>query len=173
MDFFISAFNQVHEALGNGLWVLLIFMATIGIVAQWKLYVKAGLPGIHCIIPVQNVITFLKIVGRPASHAWYFIVPVYNLYFTFQVYKELCQAFNKQSILDYILVIVFNGLYVLNLGLAYDSIYYGPVYQLSKDDINKLIKTRKKEWSSTSHRKKSSHAKHRVLNRSTPMLQNA
>jgi uncharacterized membrane protein YhaH (DUF805 family) len=145
MEFIINQINALHEYLGSGFWALLFFIATIGIVAQWRLYIKAGLPGYHCLIPIQNVITFLKIVGRPASHVWYFLIPFYNIYFTVKVYIELCNSFGKQSILDYVLVIALNGLYILNLGLAYDTYYRGPVYGLSKQELQDLIAPKKKK----------------------------
>lgn len=145
MDIITDQINAMHEYLGSGFWALLFFIATIGIVAQWRLYVKAGLPGFHCLIPVQNVITFLKIVGRPANHTWYFLIPGYNIYFTVKVYIELCNSFGKQSIVDYVLVIALNGLYILNLGLAYDTYYRGPVYGLSKKEVQDLISPKKKK----------------------------
>jgi hypothetical protein len=145
MDIITDQINAMHEYLGSGFWALLFFIATIGVVAQWRLYVKASLPGYHCLIPVQNVITFLKIVGRPAKHVWLFLIPGYNIYFTVKVYIELCNSFGKQSIVDYVLVIVLNGLYILNLGLAYDTYYRGPVYGLSKEEVRDLISLKKKK----------------------------
>jgi hypothetical protein len=145
MELIIDQIGAMHEYLGSGFWALMFFIATIGIVAQWRLYVKAGLPGYHCLIPVQNVITFLKIVGRPAKHVWLFLIPVYNIYFMIKVYMELCNSFGKNSVLDYVLVIVLNGLYILNLGLSYDTYYRGPVYGLSKKELQVLINPKKKK----------------------------
>jgi hypothetical protein len=45
-----------------------------------------------------------------------------------KVYIELCNSFGKTSLIDYILVILFNGFYILNLGLSYEAHYLGPVY---------------------------------------------
>lgn len=39
------------------------------------------------------------------------------------------QSFGKDHWLDHVLVIVFNAFYVLNLGLAYNEEYEGPVYE--------------------------------------------
>ena len=140
MNFFSNLFEQLYEYLGTGLWVLIFFIVIIGIVAQWRLYVKAGQPGYHCLIPVVNVITFLRIIGRPPHHISLFFIPVYNIYFVIKIYIELCNSFGKTSIVDYVLVILLNGLYILNLGLSYDTYYRGPVYGLSKKELKKLIK---------------------------------
>jgi signal peptidase I len=104
-------------------------MGIVAVVAQWRLYEKAGQPGIAAIVPIWNVIVFLKIVGRPASHAWLFLIPIYGqLYFAPKVWIEICQSFGKTTLLDYILVIGLNGLYILNLGLSYEARYLGPVH---------------------------------------------
>lgn len=144
MEFFANFYNALFDALGTGLWALAFFMITIGAVAQWRLYEKANLPGYHSLVPVQNLITFLKIVGRPSKQAWLFLIPVYNIFFTVIVYKELCNSFGKRTLLDHFLILVFNGLYVLNLGLSYNTVYYGPTYNLSEIEISEMIATYKK-----------------------------
>lgn len=129
MEFLIDIHDSIYAKMGNAMYYMLGFVVLIGIGAQWRLYEKAGQPGYTCIIPVVNFIVFLRIVGRPANHIWYALIPVYGqLYFIPKVWIEICQSFGKRSMLDYILVIVLNGLYILNLGLSYDTEYQGPVY---------------------------------------------
>jgi hypothetical protein len=62
------------------------------------------------------------------SHLAFFLVPFYNIYFFFRLCVELAQSFGKYSLTDYVLVCVFNVFYVLNLALAYNEEYQGPVY---------------------------------------------
>lgn len=144
----------IFDSFGPGALIPVACFAIVGILAQWSLYDKCGQPGIHCIIPIQNVITFLKIVGRPASHGLLVMIPppvvlaammfidnttvayavagVFGavwVYFMIKVYVELVQSFGHHKIIDYILVVVFNGFYVLHLGLSYGEKYKGPVYK--------------------------------------------
>ena len=125
----------------------------VGILAQWSLYDKCGLNGIDCMIPVKNVITFLKIMGRPASHSAFVIAPPpiilgallfienstlqYGVtalffipwaFFMIKVYIELCQSFGHYKLTDYLICIILNGFYVLHLGLSFSEKYKGPVY---------------------------------------------
>lgn len=111
-----------------GIFLLLFFILLIGALAKWKMFVKADQPGLAAIIPIYDLVITMRIVGRPDSHAWLFIIPGFNIYFGFRVLIELVQSFGKYSILDYVLAIVFNMFYALNLGLAYNEVYYGPVY---------------------------------------------
>lgn len=131
-DFFLG----LYSAFGDGIFVIAILLAFIGVVAQWRLYEKAGQPGIASIVPIWNFIVFLRIVGRPANHIFLFFIPIYGqLYMIPKVYIELCDSFGKHSIIDYILVIVFNAFYVLNLGLSYEVDYVGPAYKTQRNVV--------------------------------------
>ncbi|MEM9050576.1 MAG: DUF5684 domain-containing protein [Bacteroidota bacterium] len=124
-DFFLG----LYGTFGDSLFLLAGLITFIAVVAQWKLYEKANQPGIACIVPIWNFIVFLRIVGRPASHMFLFFIPIYGqLYLVPKVYIELCNSFGKSSIVDYVLIIVFNAFYILNMGLSYETVYIGPSY---------------------------------------------
>ena len=129
-DFFLG----LYSTFGDGIFVLAILLVFIAVAAQWRLYEKAGQPGIASIVPIWNFIVFLRIVGRPANHIFLFLIPVYGqLYMIPKVYIELCDSFGKHSLIDYILVLVFNGFYILNLGLSYEVEYTGPAYKMHRN----------------------------------------
>ncbi len=128
-----NAFMGIHDffymKMGMAFYYALIFLAVIMALAQWRLYEKAGQPGIAALVPIWNIIVFLRIVGRPASDGWKMLIPIYGqLYFIPLVWIEVCKSFGKYSTLDHVLVVLFNGLYILNLGLSYESRYQGPVH---------------------------------------------
>ncbi len=135
-------FIGLYDAYGDGLLLLAGFIAFVGVVAQWKLYAKAGQPGVASIVPIWNFIVFLRIVGRPASHMFLFFIPIYGqLYLVPKVYIELCNSFGKHSIVDYVLIILFNAFYILNLGLSYETEYIGPSYGKNMTEIKAMHKT--------------------------------
>lgn len=146
-------YSQQNEFL----YIIIALIAAFGILGQWVLYYKCDLPGSASIIPLWNVVVFLKIMGRPAWQVILFIVPppiiIYIVYtgdtsmaanialvsmlsvfvlFTITLYIELCKCFGKRSIVDYILVLVFNGLYVMYLGMSGETEYLGPLYGKNK-----------------------------------------
>lgn len=139
IEFFTGIYDALYGFMGDGLFIALIVFAFIAIVAQWRLYEKANQPGWTCLVPVLNVIVFLRILGRPSNHIWYLLIPVYNIYFLAKLYIELCHSFGKRSVIDYALVLFFNGFYVLNLGLSYEEKYYGPVYGQEKTTGNEGV----------------------------------
>jgi len=108
--------------------VLIVFLGAIAACGAARLYAKAGQPFWHALIPGLNMVALMRIVGRPESHALWLLVPVANLYFLAKWMVELAQSFGKHHWLDHVLVILFNAFYVLNLGLAYNEEYEGPVY---------------------------------------------
>ena len=128
-----GAFSYLYESLGNSLFIIIPFLLFIGIVAMWRMFEKANQPGWACIVPIYNVIVFLRIVGRPAKHIWLFLIPVYNIYLLFKVHFELIESFGQRNVLDYFLLVIFNVFYIMNLGLSYENIYEGPAYQTSKE----------------------------------------
>ncbi len=132
--FFITdVIEYLNYQFGPGIFVPLTMGICVAVIGQWNLYVKCGQPGYACIIPVWNFIAFLNILGRPWWHMFLFFIPVYNIYLLIKVFIELCHCFNKYNILDYVAVILFNGIYVLYLGLSYDTEYAGPVYKMRKE----------------------------------------
>lgn len=135
------------------MYIVVALLAAFGILGQWVLYYKCDLPGVASIVPVWNVIVFLKIMGRPTWQAILFMIPppiiayiVYTgnmsmganvalvsmlavfLIFTVTLYIELCKCFGKNSFVSYILVLIFNGFYVMYLGMSGDTEYKGPLY---------------------------------------------
>lgn len=115
--------------------MIAFFILIIGAIAAARLFAKAERPWIAAFIPVWNLIEVMKIIGRPSIHIVFFLIPIFNIYFFFRICIELAQSFGKYSIVDYILVCVFNVFYVLNLALAYNESYYGPVYGKAVKDL--------------------------------------
>ena len=154
MDTIIEFLSQLFSNFGGAIFIPLILFTVIGVGAQFMLYEKCKQPGVACLIPFWNVIVFLRIVGRPWHHSLLMILPplaaigisYFGGYdtisyaslgllgliwfgFIIKVYIELCNSFGKNKLIDYLLIIIFNGFYVLNLGLSNDARYRGSVYR--------------------------------------------
>jgi hypothetical protein len=121
---FYEKFMEDHA----GHAMLVFFLVIISAVGAAKLFAKADRPWIAAFIPGWNLVEVMQIIGRPKVHAAFFLIPIYNIYFFFRVCIELAQSFGKYSTIEYVLVCVFNVFYVLNLALAYNEEYHGPVY---------------------------------------------
>ena len=113
--------------ISGGVQLCSLFILLIAIVANAKLFLKAGLPWWAVFIPVYNVMCAMKLIGRPTWHAFLFFTPA-AVYLLPRTILEVAQSFGKHKTSDFILVLLFNVFYILNLGLSYEEVYEGPVY---------------------------------------------
>ncbi|WP_121354933.1 DUF5684 domain-containing protein [Flavisolibacter nicotianae] len=74
--------------------VALIF-GIIGMIAQWKIFSKAGKPGWAAIVPIYNVYTLLKVVGKPGWWLFLLLVPFVNIYVAIKSVHLLSKSFGK------------------------------------------------------------------------------
>ena len=123
--------------ISGGVVLASMFIGLIAAVGTCKLFAKADLPCWHVFIPFLNIMTAMKLIGRPTWHAWLFFTPA-ALYLLPKTIIELAQSFGKRTTTDYVLALVFNIFYILNLGLAYDEDYLGPAYD-KKDLVNENL----------------------------------
>ena len=142
MEYLSTLHQQLFAQYGDSMYYILGFFVLIGVVAHWRLFDRAGQPGWASVVPIYNVIILLRIVGRPASHLVFYFIPVYNIYFAIRVWIETAQSFGKTTMLDYVLVVLLNGLYILNLGMSYDTEYAGPAYSKGARPVDAGMKHR-------------------------------
>ncbi len=116
------------------------FIILVGFVSKMKLFAKANQPMAAAFVPAWDLIVIKRIIGRPTTHAWYFAIPVLNIFFGFKVLVQLAQAFGKRTYTDAFLVCLFNVFYVLNLALSYDEEYVGPVYKSTLETVAPVVK---------------------------------
>ena len=84
--------------------------------------------------------TGMKLIGRPTWHAFLFFTPA-AIYLFPKTILEIAQSFGKNKLSDYVLVLVFNVFYILNLGLSPDEEYVGPAYKRRSINTNNKLST--------------------------------
>ena len=67
------------------------------IVSVWKVFVKAGEPGWASIIPIYNIIVYLKIAGKPLWWIILLIIPFVNFIILILVALGLAKNFGKSG----------------------------------------------------------------------------
>lgn len=76
-------------------WIFMIPLIVLGIVAQWKVFTKAGKPGWACIVPIYNFIVLLEIVGRPLWWIILMFIPLANIIASIVISIDLAEAFGQ------------------------------------------------------------------------------
>jgi TRAP-type C4-dicarboxylate transport system permease small subunit len=122
-------FAQVDNAQGGGaiaivVNLIVIALAILVIIGNWKLYEKAGKPGWASIIPIYNVVVLLEIVGRPIWWIILMLIPCVSLIVAIVVVIDLAKSFGKDTL--YGLGLVFLPfIFFPMLGFS-DARYIGP-----------------------------------------------
>lgn len=107
---------------------ILVVSAIIGIVmiiANWKIFTKAGQPGWASIIPIYNVIVLLQIVGRPLWWLVLMLIPGVNIIVAIIVTIDLAKSFGKGAGFAIVGLILFSVIGYLMLAFG-DARYHGP-----------------------------------------------
>src|SRR4030095_2846284 len=71
-------------------WLAVVILL---IVAQWKVFTKAGQPGWACIIPIYNTYIMLKIGGKPWWWLLLFLIPGINIIFAIWMINMISKSF--------------------------------------------------------------------------------
>lgn len=94
---FLEAAAEAGEASGGGaagaivpLLILVVYVASF-----WKVFTKAGEPGWAAIVPIYNIITLLKIAGKPVWWVVLFCIPVANVIAAVLVFIAVAKSFGK------------------------------------------------------------------------------
>ncbi len=85
-----SAFSGITVFI----WLVVIVFL---IVAEWKIFEKAGQPGWASLIPIYNAIVFLKIINRPVWWILLYLIPVVNIIISIIVMLDLAKAFGQST----------------------------------------------------------------------------
>jgi len=110
-------------AAGVGMLINLAIVV-VGIVAQWKIFTKAGKPGWAAIIPIYNVVVWLEIVGRPIWWIVLCLIPCVNIVVLIILFVDLAKSFGKDGAFAAGLVLL-SPIFMLILGFG-SAEYQGP-----------------------------------------------
>lgn len=110
MVFADSAAGPILIFVGIAIFLILLF-------GNWLMFEKAGQRGWTCIIPILNLLVFLRIVKRPL---WWFIlllIPVVGFVVGIIVMLDLAKVFGK-SVAFAIGLILLPWIFLVILGLG-------------------------------------------------------
>lgn len=95
----------------------LIFYIVV-VIGLWKMFTKAGVPGILAIIPLVNLFFLVRIAGMSGWFALLYLIPIVNIVFAIIVAIKLGQRFDKGGVFSFFLLFVFPYIGFLILGFG-------------------------------------------------------
>lgn len=81
-------------------YIIMIVMCIIMVIAEWKMYAKAGKPGWAALIPFYNCYVLFQIVYGD-DRGWSFLkifIPLYNIYIMIKLYLDLPKVYGKPAV---------------------------------------------------------------------------
>lgn len=89
-------------------------------IALWKVFSKAGWPGILAIIPIVNLFVLVKIAGYSAWLGLLFLIPIVNIVFHIIVAFRVGRGFDKGGVFSFFLLflIPWIGYFIIGFGRA-------------------------------------------------------
>ena len=100
-------------------------LGVLVIVAQWKIFTKAGQPGWASIVPIYNIVVMLEICGRPTWWvAGFILCPPVALIFGIMLAIDLAKSFGKDTGFA-VGLILLGPIFMLMLGFG-EAEYQGP-----------------------------------------------
>lgn len=120
----LEAMLGIGIAAVVGLSIFAIALAVLSIIINWRIFEKAGRPGWECIIPIYNVIVFLRISGKPVWWFFMLLIPIVNIVFAIRALHSFSKSFGKDA--GFTVGLIFLGL-IFRAILAFGSAQYvGP-----------------------------------------------
>ena len=113
--------NSIGAGFGIAYLIFIIAFLALTIVANWKIFTKAGKPGWASIVPFYNLYVLFEIAGM---NGWMFLllcVPIANIIVTIMLCIKLAKAFGKGTGFIIGLIFLTN---IFTLILAFGSAQY-------------------------------------------------
>jgi len=100
----MNEISILGEAMVGIAWMILpitilsLILGIVLIISMFKLFRKAGKPGIYSIIPIYNFIVFLQIIKLPLINILLMLIPIIGPFiFMFKYSKKTAEAFGESS----------------------------------------------------------------------------
>lgn len=115
------ATSITDQASASSLWTTSLIGLAIYIVvviALWRVFAKAGWPGILAIIPIVNMFILVKIAGYSAWLGLLYFIPIANLVLAIIVAIKVGERFGKGGAFSFFLLFLFPFIGYLILGFG-------------------------------------------------------
>ena len=113
-------------AFFGAIWLFAMAMVVISIIANWKIFTKAGREGWKSIIPIYNNWVLFEIAGMNGALSLLLFVPVANVVMMIIMYINLAKVFGKDTGFA-VGLILLSFIFILILAFGKDK-YLGESY---------------------------------------------
>lgn len=104
--------------------IIEIAVCILLLVAEWRIYTKAGQPGWAVLIPFYNIWVFYKLLCGRGKAMFRLLIPFYNIYWAIKSDIKLAHAFGKSTGFG-VGLLFFSPIFICILAFG-DAQYVGP-----------------------------------------------
>ena len=105
--------------------ILGIFILVLSMIGLWKMFEKAKQPGWAAIVPIYNLVIYMRIIGRPWWWVILMIIPLVNIITSFYVSLDAAKVFGKNKVFGVVGLWMFAFIGTLMIGFG-DAKYHRP-----------------------------------------------
>ena len=121
-------------------WILFaLLLQVVHFLGTWKLYKAAGEQAWKAIVPVYNVVVFLKILHRPKWWVVLLFFPVINLMMFMVLWVDTAKHFGKNKPIDGVIAILSLGFYLYTLNYQKNPQYISDKSQITRSAFSEWI----------------------------------
>ena len=80
-----------------GIMIFSIILGLISVISYWKVFNKAGKPGIASIIPIYNCIVMIQIAKLSLVYIVLLLIPIVNIFAIFKINIEIAKKFGNKT----------------------------------------------------------------------------
>ena len=92
-----GAYQMQMQTPPIGAIIAAVVVCLVMLVAEWKIYTKAGKPGWAVIIPIYNLWVLYDIICGRGTAMFRLLIPLYNIYWAIKTQIKLAHAYGKST----------------------------------------------------------------------------
>ena len=120
--------------------ILLAIYCLFPIVGLWGIFKKAGIESWKALIPIYNLILWVKIIGKSWKWYIYLAIPAINIFTYLLMVVETAKCFKRNSLLEQTLAVLFPFAYLPYLGFYKKREYTKP------SELEEIKYSSAREW---------------------------
>ena len=106
--------------------ILLIAYCVLPFVGLWAIFEKAGIKGWKALIPIYNLILWIKILGKNWKWYIYIAIPAINVFTYLLMVVETAKCFRRNGLGEQTLAVIFPFIYLPYIGFSKKYTYTNP-----------------------------------------------
>ena len=107
--------------------ILLILYFAGTLLGLWFVFKKAGVAPWKALIPIYNIVVWIKVCGKSWKWYIYFLIPAINVFCFLLMVVETAKVFRRYGFVEQLVAVIFPWIYLPVLGLSKKSSYHDPM----------------------------------------------